>query len=229
VTRRHQSSIAVREELGAQARLSKTRIDPSLTAPASYELSTWTDSSLSFGAAEIRTGRGERPHSGKNRQPSAGSRGRNKKSAQNLATERKYVSILRADLHRSSDLVTGLGLEEAIARLAPALEQMRVGQDHLGDEGRCYSKAIKVNPGDTITGWIKGGRDATGKFNYTCSLDLDGQPQADTILPLVDIPEPVYAVCAVESYGITVKPPNPDYPADPITSPRSTCRCKTIR
>lgn len=46
-------------------------------------------------------------------------------SAQNLATERKYVSIVRADLHRSSDLVTGLDLEDSIARLAPALKEMR--------------------------------------------------------------------------------------------------------
>ncbi|MBR1238422.1 AAA family ATPase [Bradyrhizobium sp. AUGA SZCCT0182] len=47
------------------------------------------------------------------------------KSRQELATERKYVSILRADLHRSSDLVTDLALEDSIARLAPALEEMR--------------------------------------------------------------------------------------------------------
>ena len=47
-------------------------------------------------------------------------------SRKNLATERKYVSILRSDLHRSSQLITDLGLEEAIARLAPALEEMRL-------------------------------------------------------------------------------------------------------
>ncbi|WP_439394983.1 ATP-binding protein [Bradyrhizobium sp. PMVTL-01] len=53
-------------------------------------------------------------------------RGRAAKTpARNLITERKYVSILRADLHRSSDLVAELGVEESIARLAPALEQMR--------------------------------------------------------------------------------------------------------
>lgn len=55
-----------------------------------------------------------------------------KKSANALATERKYVSILRADLHRSSDLVTGLDLEESIARLAPALEQMRLAVHQYG-------------------------------------------------------------------------------------------------
>src|SRR5581483_3164030 len=49
-----------------------------------------------------------------------------------LATERKYVSILRADLHRSSDLVTGLDLEESVARLAPALEQMRLAVHQFG-------------------------------------------------------------------------------------------------
>jgi class 3 adenylate cyclase/tetratricopeptide (TPR) repeat protein len=42
------------------------------------------------------------------------------------------VSILRADLHRSSDLVTGLELEESIARLAPALEQMRTAVHQYG-------------------------------------------------------------------------------------------------
>jgi hypothetical protein len=91
-----------------------------------------------------------------------------------------------------------------------------VGQDHLGDENRCYSKAIPVVTGDTITGTVEGGRDATGKFNYVCSLARNNQPQSDTVLPLANIPELVYAVCAVESYGVTVNPPNPDYPADPI-------------
>jgi class 3 adenylate cyclase/tetratricopeptide (TPR) repeat protein len=58
--------------------------------------------------------------------PRAKQRGRAAKTpARNLITERKYVSILRADLHRSSDLVAELGVEESIARLAPALEQMR--------------------------------------------------------------------------------------------------------
>jgi hypothetical protein len=89
-----------------------------------------------------------------------------------------------------------------------------VGQDHLGDENRCYSKAVKVNTGDTIVGVITGGKDATGKFNYTCSLDLNGQHQTETELPFVDIPELVYAVCAVESYDIKTKPG--DYPAGSI-------------
>ena len=94
-----------------------------------------------------------------------------------------------------------------------------VGQDHPGgDNHRYYSKAVKVVTGDTITGTIEGGRDATGKFSYSSSLALNGQPQPDTVLSFVDIPELVYAVCAVESYGVTLRPPRkPDYPADPIT------------
>jgi class 3 adenylate cyclase/tetratricopeptide (TPR) repeat protein len=62
----------------------------------------------------------------------ASSRRRVGKSSQNLATERKYVSILRADLHRSSDLVTELALEDSIARLAPALEEMRSAVHQYG-------------------------------------------------------------------------------------------------
>jgi class 3 adenylate cyclase/tetratricopeptide (TPR) repeat protein len=57
---------------------------------------------------------------------SAAARGsRAKKPIRNLTTERKYVSILRADLHRSSDLVVDLPLEQSLARLGPALDQMR--------------------------------------------------------------------------------------------------------
>ena len=55
-----------------------------------------------------------------------------KQSVRNLATERKFVSILRADLHRSSDLVTGLELEDSIARLAPALIEMRSAVHQYG-------------------------------------------------------------------------------------------------
>jgi hypothetical protein len=93
----------------------------------------------------------------------------------------------------------------------------KVGQDQPGgDNHRYYSKAVRVATGDTITGTIQGGRDATGKFNYSCSLDRNGQPQPDTELPFADIPELVYAVCAVETYKIATRPPKPDYPADPI-------------
>jgi class 3 adenylate cyclase len=46
-------------------------------------------------------------------------------SIRQLATERKFVTILRADLHRSTGLVVELELEDALGRLAPALEQMR--------------------------------------------------------------------------------------------------------
>ncbi|WP_311982480.1 AAA family ATPase [Bradyrhizobium japonicum] len=66
------------------------------------------------------------------RQPTATSRPRNAKRARNLATERKYVTILRSDLHRSSDLVTELALEESIARLAPALKEMRSAVHQYG-------------------------------------------------------------------------------------------------
>lgn len=51
--------------------------------------------------------------------------GRKALSVRQLATERKFVTILRADLHRSTDLVVDLELEDALGRLAPALEQMR--------------------------------------------------------------------------------------------------------
>ncbi len=51
--------------------------------------------------------------------------GRKVLNVRQLAAERKFVTILRADLHRSTDLVVDLELEDAIGRLAPALEQMR--------------------------------------------------------------------------------------------------------
>lgn len=92
-----------------------------------------------------------------------------------------------------------------------------VNQGDLEIEKRCYSKAATVTTGQTITGTIEGGRDVSGKFNYTCSLAVDGQNQSDTVLSLANVPELVYAVCAVESYGVTANPPDPDYPADPIT------------
>jgi hypothetical protein len=100
----------------------------------------------------------------------------------------------------------------------PALNS-RVDQSQPGgDNHRYYSKAVPAATGDIITGTIEGGRDATGKFSYTSSLSLAGQVNQDTVLSFTDIPELVYAVCAVESYGVTLKPPRkPDYPADPIT------------
>ncbi len=97
--------------------------------------------------------------------------------------------------------------------LTKKVEQSQPG----GDNGRYYSKAVKVATGNTITGTIQGGKDATGKFNYTCSLVVNDKPEPDTNLSFVKIPELVYAVCAVESYGITAKPRQLDYPADPIT------------
>jgi hypothetical protein len=71
-----------------------------------------------------------------------------------------------------------------------------------------------VETGDMIVGTLLGGKDATGKFNYSCSLDLNGQHLPQTELPLVDIPELVYAVCVIESYDVTARPG--DYPAGSI-------------
>jgi class 3 adenylate cyclase len=58
-----------------------------------------------------------------------------------LPSERKYVTMLRADLVRSSDLMYGLELEESLERLRPALEAMHIAVhrydgiilDDLGD------------------------------------------------------------------------------------------------
>lgn len=59
--------------------------------------------------------------------------GRKALRVRQLTTERKFVTILRADLHRSTDLVVELELEDALSRLAPALGQMR--QAVHGQEG----------------------------------------------------------------------------------------------
>jgi len=45
---------------------------------------------------------------------------------QELTTERKYVTVLRVDIVRSTDMVVILDLEAAVSRLEPALEAMRV-------------------------------------------------------------------------------------------------------
>lgn len=44
--------------------------------------------------------------------------------AADLPTERKYVTVLRTDIVRSTDLLAGLDLEEALARLKPVLDLM---------------------------------------------------------------------------------------------------------
>lgn len=94
-------------------------------------------------------------------------------------------------------------------------------QSNLARDKRCYSRAVSRNAdgsmlstGQKITGTIEGGQDGNGRFNYTCSLSIGDQGQSDTILPLNDIPELVYAVCAVESYGVNTHPD--DYPSAPI-------------
>ena len=45
---------------------------------------------------------------------------------QELTTERKYVTVFRVDIVRSTDMVVMLELEAAVSRLEPALEAMRV-------------------------------------------------------------------------------------------------------
>ena len=57
---------------------------------------------------------------------------RAKNSVRNLITERKFISILRADLHQSSALITPLDVEDAVARLRPALEEMRSAVHQFG-------------------------------------------------------------------------------------------------
>ncbi len=42
-----------------------------------------------------------------------------------IAGERKYLTVLCADLQRSTDLISGLDPEEAISRLEPAMIAMR--------------------------------------------------------------------------------------------------------
>jgi class 3 adenylate cyclase len=45
---------------------------------------------------------------------------------QELTAERKFVTVFRADIVRSTDMVVMLELEAAVSRLEPALEAMRV-------------------------------------------------------------------------------------------------------
>ncbi len=131
MTRRHHGWTAVREEPGTSAGLSNIRTHLSFFAASenvasSPAVSTFNDIADLHAAKLVHSPLGGR------RRPSSVLRARRKKSAQDLATERKYVSILRADLHRSSDLVTDLDLEESIARLAPALQQMRLAVHRYG-------------------------------------------------------------------------------------------------
>ena len=138
MTRRHHSSVGLRQP-GIPNRISSTRVCLSQSVSQSRGLSCWhfgstahfrsvNDVSTWLGASRAPRGRTDR-----GAEPIAPSRKRrNKNSTRNLATERKYVSILRADLHRSSDLVTGLDLEDSIARLVPALKEMRSAVHQYG-------------------------------------------------------------------------------------------------
>jgi len=96
----------------------------------------------------------------------------------------------------------------------PNLPNANASQNDLSQEYRCYSKAIPVSVNDMIQGIIAGGVDNNGKFNYQCSIQRNGQP-VDANLSMSDIPEPVYAVCAVESYNVGT--PASQYYPNPIS------------
>ena len=72
-------------------------------------------------------------------------------------------------------------------------------------DNRSYSIGVAVNPNDIIVGTIQGGINSNGKFNYNCSLKRNGQ-DAGAALQLTDVPELIYAVCAVESYYVPEQP-----------------------
>jgi class 3 adenylate cyclase len=63
---------------------------------------------------------------------SGGKRPEGRGRVQELQTERKYVTILRVDLHGSTNLVAELELEESIGRLAPAMAAMRASVHAYG-------------------------------------------------------------------------------------------------
>jgi class 3 adenylate cyclase/tetratricopeptide (TPR) repeat protein len=135
---RHDSSVALRN-LGGQAKIS------GFVRPRPLRATDLSDSSLycHFGpiaashldddaATRIGIDAAALGVSNRKGRSTTAFRRRVEKDSRNLATERKYVSILRADLHRSSDLVTDLALEDSIARLAPALEEMRLAVHQYG-------------------------------------------------------------------------------------------------
>ena len=139
MSRRHHSSVGS-GQFGAPARLSSPRICPTnFNAPSGGVAPCQLHrSSLRYHRNEASIGKwagklarsGSRRGAGKKNESPRRSTG--KQGSRNLATERKYVSIVRADLHRSSGLITGLALEESIARLAPALEEMRAAVHQYG-------------------------------------------------------------------------------------------------
>jgi hypothetical protein len=87
-------------------------------------------------------------------------------------------------------------------------------QPYSATATRCYSKAIPVQAGATITGTIEGGKDSSGKFNYKCSID-NGIDKVE--LAVTDVPELIDAVCVIESYNVQNKQTDyPNYP-NPVT------------
>ena len=135
MTRGHHSSARLQQP-GTQASVSipRPRLPQSAYLPHDLPCFVPTVASHCHDNASIWVGIGTAALGGSNRKRDAitPSRLRVGKSQRNLATERKYVSILRSDLHRSSDLVTELALEDSIARLAPALEEMRLAVHQYG-------------------------------------------------------------------------------------------------
>jgi hypothetical protein len=103
---------------------------------------------------------------------------------------------------------------DPINKQLPAPSQS-VNQANMTD-GRCYSTAISVQPGETVTGTMMGSQDTSGKFNYSCSI-ARGADHAD--LAINKVPELVYAVCAIESYDVNKNDLAGDYPnyPNPIT------------
>ena len=82
------------------------------------------------------------------RAPAVEARGR-------IAGERKYLTVLCADLQRSTDLISDLDPEEAITRLEPALVAMR---RQAGLKRRFpVEKPVRVDYGGITGGYLLAG------------------------------------------------------------------------
>ncbi|QQO14775.1 hypothetical protein JJB99_00825 [Bradyrhizobium diazoefficiens] len=90
-------------------------------------------------------------------------------------------------------------------------------QPDLNKEQRCYTKSIEVSPNDLVTGTITRTDASSGKFNYVCTITVNNDTSKQEQLSMTDIPELVYAVCAVESYDLDPKKRDKEYPANPMT------------